>query len=309
MEQVLSEGGFTVYLTPDVKSLPSYGEDVIAVLQEDQPARVPEYFDDVLVTFTCHGIGHPLHENPITQPSLSSLLSTGRYARNFLLRLPGRIRHYWLRQQDRSVSAIHAIPLGYANQVDLSTKPIDTRPNDLFFAGSVEHSSNPLHLKSWIGTPKYYSRVQLVDSLKAIERDRSDIQVDLRVKDTYLESMDASAQTYSEGMMNAKICPVPRGTSLESFRFFEALRFGCIPVVEGLPSRWFYDEAPAIQVSDWNELGDIVSHLLRNPDTLRTKHAAVLEWWETQCSEQAVGEFMADKIQDAQTRKKSDSLH
>jgi hypothetical protein len=189
--------------------------------------------------------------------------------------------------------------LGYANQIDLPTKPIDARPNDLFFAGSVEHSTNPLHLKSWTGTPKYYSRKQLVDSLKALARHRPEIQVDLRIKNTFVESMEASAQEYSEGMMNAKICPVPRGTSLESFRFFEALRFGCIPVVEGLPSRWFYDGAPAIHVTDWSDLTDLVPQLLQHPDTLREKHQAVLEWWETRCSERAVGEFMAEKIQEA----------
>ena len=166
----------------------------------------------------------------------------------------------------------------------------------MFFAGSVAHSSNPTRIKRLFGTPKYHSRKNLVGSLKALERRHPDFSVDLDVKTTFQESMGDAAGTYSQRMMDAKICPVPRGTSLESYRFFEALRSGCIPIVEALPSRRFYDEAPVIRVDRWSELEQIVPALLNNQRELQRKHEAVLHWWSTQCSEQAVGRYMAEKI-------------
>jgi hypothetical protein len=108
--------------------------------------------------------------------------------------------------------------------------------------------------------------------------------------------MGDAAEVYSKQMMNAKLCPVPRGTSLESYRFFEALRFGCIPIVEALPARRYYDEAPVIHVTNWSELDRLVPALLDHAQKLREKHEAALHWWRTKCSEKVVGEFMAQRI-------------
>jgi hypothetical protein len=80
---------------------------------------------------------------------------------------------------------------------------------------------------------------------------------------------------------------------LESFRFFEALRAGCIPIVEALPSRWFYDGAPALRVTDWHDAPALIEALLDDEARLREQHHAVQEWWDTTCSEEAVGRYMA----------------
>jgi len=110
------------------------------------------------------------------------------------------------------------------------------------------------------------------------------------------------AETYSAHMMNTKICLVPRGTSPETFRFFEALRYGCIPVTEVLPSRWFYDGAPALIVDDWSELGDLVTDLLTTPERLEELHADALDWWHRVCSEAAVGRYVADILNRVSSR-------
>jgi hypothetical protein len=96
--------------------------------------------------------------------------------------------------------------------------------------------------------------------------------------------------------MNAKLCLVPRGTSYETFRFFEALRYGCIVVTEALPSRWFYEGSPAIQITDWNELETILEKLLKDQNLMQEKHEESLNWWKTRCSEAVVGEYMAEKL-------------
>lgn len=298
VEKTLDSDGFTFYLTANINELPSYGRDVIALLQEDQPSRIPRYVDRVLVTFTCHGTDQPFKPNPFVQPSLPNFLSAIQFVRNAVLGVPGRVRYMW-KQLSGPVPPIHTIPLGYANQADHPLIPIEERSHDIFFAGSVEHNIDGHGIKQWLGTPKYYARRQMIASLNTIRRQHPDIQVDVQTRTTFQASMEASADAYAQRMMNAKICPVPRGTSLESYRLFEALRFGCIPIVEALPSRWFYDHAPVIQIDDWREIEDLVPELVRDPSLLRQKHEAVLHWWNTRCSEHAVGQFIADKIKKA----------
>ena len=56
---------------------------------------------------------------------------------------------------------------------------------------------------------------------------------------------------YSEAMINAKVCLVPRGTSPETYRYFEVLRYGTITIVERQPPFPFYDGAPVVDIDDW----------------------------------------------------------
>jgi len=104
------------------------------------------------------------------------------------------------------------------------------------------------------------------------------------------------AQAYSKTLMDSKICLVPRGTSSETFRFFEGLRYGCVLITERLPSRRFYNNAPIIQVDDWNVLPNIVPTLLADEDRMRRLHRSTLGWWKNVCSENQLGKFIASKI-------------
>ena len=59
-----------------------------------------------------------------------------------------------------------------------------------------------------------------------------------------------SKSDYSEIMSNAKIAICPHGTaSPETFRFFESMEFGCVPLMNyDLPDHWFYRP-----VKQWEE--------------------------------------------------------
>jgi hypothetical protein len=294
MEEHLDLTGLTVYLTANERTLPSYGPNVVAVLQEDQPSRVPAYFDRVRATFTCHGIHQSIRPNPLREPSLPNVLSAGMQLLNWGRRLPGQIRRAGLRRTRNHLPPIYTIPLGYANQVEVPYRDVDARAHDLFFAGSVNHLHGPQPAwRRWVRSPKRASRERMVDALTALRERRPDLSLDLHIRSSFRAAVSSSASWYSERMMNAKVCPIPRGTSLESFRFFEALRAGCIPIVEALPSRWFYDGAPALHVSDWRDAPALIEALLDDPARVRAQHQAVLEWWRTTCSEAAVGRYMA----------------
>ena len=297
MERHLAHTGLTFYLTPDLGGLPSYGPDIVAVVQEDEAARIPAYVHKVRATFKCYGTKPARPPGLLVRPTFQNLLAHIQFLRNSARRLPGRLRYARQQRRDGVGPPIYTIPLGYANQHTLPVKPIDARAVDVFFAGSVTHKCYPAwSLKRWFGTPKDLARRQMLAGLEWATQRLPGLNVDLRLQSNFRDSINASAAAYSEGMMNARICLVPRGASLETYRFFEAMRYGCVTISEALPRHWFYEDTPAIQVMHWRELPDILASLLADPDGLRARHEATLVWWQDRCSEAALGRYFAEKL-------------
>lgn len=302
--------GLTFYITWELDRIPSYGDDVVTIVMGDEWCRVPAYADDVLVSFKCYGTQYTAGWAPFHQPIHLSTLIALKYLQVTWERLRGpgegtALRHA-LRWWNAS-SPIYSVPLGYGNQLDLPITPIAERDHDIFFAGSVKHHAySRSTIKDRLRSPKDVARERMLHYLDRLQQSRPDLSVDLATtfefalnaiqyeKDSSKDMLDAEA--YSKRMMNSKICLVPRGTSLETYRFFEALRYGCIPITEPLPSRWFYDEAPHVPLRDWSALGPAVDRLISDPSQLQRKHDEALRWWDRVCSPQTVGTFIADKI-------------
>jgi hypothetical protein len=97
-------------------------------------------------------------------------------------------------------------------------------------------------------------------------------------------------------MMDTRICPVPRGTRLETGRLYEALRYGCVVISEPLPDRWFLQDFPGIILHDWADLPEVVEQLIAQPDRLTALHEAALSCWREQCAEEPVGRYMIEKL-------------
>ncbi|HUN58307.1 MAG TPA: hypothetical protein VMU41_09340 [Candidatus Binataceae bacterium] len=305
VERKLKLSGLTFYFTWDhvgFKELPSYGQEVVVVLVGDEWCRIPPYFDKVAAIFKWYGV-RPIVGGEFTLSYLS-LLTLAQYGRMFLKRLPGLLR-YWqwrissLPHGGSSSAPIFPIPLGYdKGQLDLPIVPIDRREYDVFFAGSVNHHSHfgRHSFRNMVGNPKALSRSKMIAQLRSFERDYPGFKVKLSITRDFHASETAGSDTYSREMMQAKICVVPRGTSFETFRFFEALRYGCVIVTEALPQRWFYDGSPAIRVSNWGKLEETLTELLNNKDLMRQKHRESLEWWKNKCSEVAVGSYIVETL-------------
>ena len=80
-------------------------------------------------------------------------------------------------------------------------------------------------------------------------------------------------------MMDAQVALVPRGTAAESYRLFEAWRYGSIVICEPLPPRPFLQGAPVITVDSWQELEGALLSLLADPGRQHELHEASLRWW------------------------------
>jgi hypothetical protein len=306
MERTFKVDGIVFYLTWDnVNDLPSYGSKVVAVIIGDEWCRIPMYFHKVLAVFKCYGTRPILGCNPFFQISHLNSLALLQFIKIWFNRFPGRI-NYVLNKSKRAklftykAEPVYDIPIGYDRQLDLPLKDIEERIYDVFFAGSVVHRNYPIwSLKYWLENPKSCSRRAMISNISELKRRDPALEIELLITSSFGRSSEdaLNESTYSEKMMNTKICLVPRGTSFETFRFFEAMRYGCIVIVEALPSRWFYDGSPAIQLKNWNELEILLPKLLENKVLMQEKHQRSLNWWKTKCSEEIVGNYIGSKLE------------
>jgi hypothetical protein len=298
METRLHSGGFTVYLTWDVRELPQYGEKVVAVVLGDEDSRVPRYADAVGAVFKCYGARPFVGGNPLRERSRLSALVLIQGCRRLLRHLPDDVWVARRRLAGGRLRPVDHIPLGYYNQLDLPTVDFDARATSLFFAGSLEQRCRSrLSPRRYLSMPKPVARQEMLEAVRLFERRRPDVPIKLRLTPTFDATSRADAEPYSRDLMNAKICLAPRGANVETFRFFEALRSGCVVITERLPSTRFYDGSPAVTIQRWRDLPDVLERLLDDKDALRERHELSLAWWRDRCSEAAVGTFMADRLE------------
>jgi hypothetical protein len=303
MEKNLRISGFTFYIVFDrLDELPTYGQNVVVVVAADEWYRIPKYIHRVGAIFKCIGTNPILGCNPFSRPSLLSLLTLIQFLRLLLVRIPGVVNYQFHKLKDlllgtNSVAPILDIPLGYVNSKDLSIKKIQERLYDTYFSGSVTHVEYPIwSFKRWLGTPKMLSRSQMVANIEELKQQRPDLKLEIDLTNNFHSRTIEQEKTYSEIMMDTKICLVPRGTSFETTRLFEAMRYGSVIITEALPSRWYLDGAPIIQVKNWRQLQAILQTLLDNPDLVEELHQETLHWWEMKCSEAVIGRYFATQL-------------
>jgi hypothetical protein len=313
MEKRLSLENLVFYITWDeLDELPSYGDNVVVIILGDEWYRIPKYVNKVGAIFKCVGTDAILGCNPIYKPSHLNLLTLIQYLRILLVGIPGLLNYYLHKIKDiftgqNSIAPIYDIPLGYANSQELPIKPIEERTFDAYFSGSIVHLNySKWSIKRLIGTPKMLARQTMVSKLSAIQANNPQLNIELAITGDFYSSFNAQAvsnqaeqpeiRSYPEAMMNTKICLVPRGTSFETTRLFEAMRYGCIVITEALPSRWYLDGAPIIQVRDWDELEKVITNLHAQPQLMEELHQESLKWWESKCSEASIGGYFANSL-------------
>jgi hypothetical protein len=283
------------YLTWDTEKLPSYGSNVIAVVLGDERCKIPFYSDKILAVFKGYGTHLMLASNPFLNPSYYSFLCLLHYLQASLIRLP-RIFCYYLSSKKAN---IFDIPIGCFNSINMPLKDFKERIIDVSFVGGVDGvTSLRRSIKYWLKTPKSIARKILLNNLLKVQNEMKDLNIYSSVTSgaiAHIANLDVQ-ERYIEILRDTKICLVPRGTSLETFRLFEAMKYGCILVADVLPSRWFYEGAPIVKVENWSELRCQIKLLLDNPEVMQNLHQASLDWWTNKCSEEAVGKYISEQI-------------
>jgi hypothetical protein len=101
---------------------------------------------------------------------------------------------------------------------------------------------------------------------------------------------------YYRCLGNTKICVVPDGTSIDTFRFIEACGSGCIILTTPKPNLWYYpSDAPIFFIPNWDCLTkEVIDEILsKDLERLRTR---TLEYYKEYLSENAVAEYIIKTI-------------
>ena len=148
-----------------------------------------------------------------------------------------------------------------------------------YTAGSEAHGPTPRatdrqYAWSFVGAPKA-SRPDALRALRAVEP-------------RFVHLTDAAPaldrQSYLGVMRDSAFCPCPMGNvHLETFRLYEALEAGCIPIVERRPTMNYYERMlPGFRpptVRSWSEACTLIMRLLRDPAALNDKQQEIADWW------------------------------
>ncbi len=294
LEPLIADKGLTFYVTAwTVHELPSYGPNVISCVLQDEWSRELPYKDKIGMVFRTCG----------TFPFTSASYGYGNVydtAANFLSQSraalrdgKGRLQTVISKTMGKKLAPVFNIPLGYCANDDISYVPINERDCDIYFAGSIQHWSKR---KIVIRRPKELARERMANALQTLQKSAPDIIIKSKVTEGFAESIETDNKSYLEHMMQTKICPIPRGANLETYRFYEAIRYGCIPIGEAFPNEYFYRDAPIIRLRDWSEMSKVVPNMLAGNDQLEYLSKKSLDWWNDFCSERATSEFMYKQI-------------
>jgi hypothetical protein len=296
----------TIYITKGLRRLPSYGDDVVALVVEDEWYRVPAWSGEVRAVIR-NLYGRPWFPwKTVLRPNVTLLAALLNYARVlterglYQLKSVRYARSQGWRRMTRS--NLLDVPVGYFRQPNKPLKPYEERTTDLYFGGSLLHDMDRREkwkrwVKKVIGNPKQLYREEMIGHVESLADSRPGLEVKTTVSGDHRALGEDQVETYANDMMNSKFGLVPRGTAPESYRFFEALRYGCIPVIEDMPPRRFYrDGAPIVRVGMWHKAEKVLGPLLDSPEKQRELHEAVLRYWDEECSEEATGRILAKDL-------------
>jgi hypothetical protein len=295
----------TFYLTHHTTALPRYGPDVVVVLLNDEWYRTPAYSGNVLAILRNLPLRPWFPWDTLAPPSAASAFAVANHLRVLVEgqrsdRDAARVRAAEGWPPQRRDNAID-IPLGYYHQPEKPIKPIAERNTDVFFAGSLLHDMERKRgwkrtVKQMVGNPKQIYRKRMIDELETLRSRHPELTAKVTITGDFRDLVNDEVTSYAEDMMDARIALVPRGTAAESYRLFEAWRYGCIVICEALPPRYFLQGSPAVTLRAWSELEPVMVDLLADPDRQLALHQASLAWWRDVCSEQAVGRRVAARL-------------
>jgi hypothetical protein len=154
---------------------------------------------------------------------------------------------------------IFTIPVGYPNRLSGPDRPTPANERK--------------YLWSFKGEIKA-SRVQMVEALKGVEP-------------AFIRDSHGPWLTFDEYrglLLDSVFVPCPMGNVVaETWRLYEGLEFGCIPIVE---KRWAIDyyrglfgADPFLRVGSWREAGRLMRDLAAKPDELLRLQQTTVSWW------------------------------
>jgi hypothetical protein len=89
---------------------------------------------------------------------------------------------------------------------------------------------------------------------------------------------------YISMLLNTVFVPCPDGVNAETFRFYEALECGCIPLLVRTDANatwvdWVCENLQILPLSSWADAAQLVQHLMKEKPMLEAYRTKVLQGW------------------------------
>ena len=167
---------------------------------------------------------------------------------------------------------VHTIPLGYRWAPNIA--------DDMNVQRHVPQIPFREHHWSFFGTD-WNGRGELLKPL--IE---SKFHGNWKLLKSWADPSGLTREEYVSAMLDSIFVPCPDGVNPETFRFYEALQAGCIPLVVKTKRNeawftWVSKHIPLITNSSWEDTIRIMISLLTKPETLEIYRGQVLKAWAT----------------------------
>jgi len=94
-----------------------------------------------------------------------------------------------------------------------------------------------------------------------------------------------SQRDYTEMMSNSMFVPCPKGMNDETFRLYEALESGCIPLVIKTPEneawfRWVSSKIPLLPITSWEDAVRLMTTLMMNQRRIEVYQEELAKAWK-----------------------------
>ena len=143
---------------------------------------------------------------------------------------------------------------------------------------------------SWMGQFDPYRRVDFKMAIDSMKQNK-----ELKNRVLWYEGWNNGEPTesYCDTINQTKIMPIPRGSaSLESFRFFEAMKCGCVPVCVNQPNVDFYRVAPYFSINSWAHIEEFIQSAVKQEEEVKFLSEQAKLWYKHFCSPEGLCDYM-----------------
>ena len=176
------------------------------------------------------------------------------------------IRNY-VRNDISTNEKVITIPLGYVRNRSLKGKfkKLSERTLAWSFAGSVDKPN----------------RIEMLQTLATVEPNS------MKLLPTWKHPLPEEADEYMKTLEDTRFVPCPKGQNYETYRLYEALEAGCIPICVGDPSnehecynKLIGDNAILIS-KDWSSVKSMIQQISNNLEALNQIQENLTKYWMT----------------------------
>ena len=148
------------------------------------------------------------------------------------------------------------IPLGYHWQNTFDNKALDDRQLSWSFVGT-----------------DWRNRSKNLEPLLAIENHS------VKYFSGWNDANQLKDKDYISLLQNTKFIPCPEGNNVETYRFYEALECGCIPVFTKIPPILLDSKIPFLKTDTWEQVSELMKYFLKNPEQMNQYRDTILSGW------------------------------